>query len=332
MVLQSDCQAARIQQVMELSSYMVRKHYCENDSDALIALMDREQLIWQGAGELEYAADPGQVIRFFQDMKGVVPTCRLSGENYRVMPLSPDIYLCSGQYWLETDPSTKMYLRVHQRITLVFRYTEDQPRCCHIHISNPYSEMEEDEVGFPAKMGHYSYQYLQEQINAQAARIQSQTAILKRVLMRDSLTGMYNRHKFNQDMSRLQRKSDAPLGIAYFDLNGLKQVNDRMGHDAGDRLLFRTASHIMRYFEQQSYRVGGDEFVVMDDQKDEAAFRQMVDLVCLDMRQDNISCSVGLCWRDVRGNVEEQFNEADHLMYREKQRHYRTLDGSYHHL
>ena len=318
-------QASRIREVKELAGYMLRKHYCENDPEALIHLMDRQQLIWQGAGESEFAAEPHKVMELFRSMKGVVPKCRLSQERYHVLPLSPDIYLCSAVYWLETDPSTKMFLRVHQRLTLVFRYMEDRPWCCHLHVSNSYSEMAEGEVGFPAKMGQLSYQYLQEQIDAQSARIQSQTAILKRVLLRDSLTGMYNRHKFNQVLSNLQRHVDKPLGIAYFDLNGLKQVNDRMGHKAGDRLLYQAASHIMLYFEQQSYRVGGDEFVVLDDQRDEAAFRQAVALVCEDMNQDHISCSVGVCWRDARGDVEEQFNEADHLMYREKQRYYQDL-------
>ena len=318
-------QASRIREVKKLAAYMLRKHYCENDPEALIDLMDRQQCIWQGAGESEFAAEPDEVIQLFRTMKGVVPKCRLSQDCYYVLPLSPDIYLCSATYWLETDPTSNMFLRVHQRLTLVFRYVEDRAWCCHLHVSNPYSEMAEDEVGFPSKMGQLTYQYLQEQIDAQSARIQSQTAILKRVLLRDPLTGMYNRHKFNQDLSQLQRKGDAPLGIAYFDLNGLKQVNDRMGHNAGDRLLFRTAAHILRHFEQTSYRIGGDEFVVMEDRLSESAFRQSVDLVRQEMKRDGISCSVGLCWRDARGDVEEQFNEADHLMYREKQRYYQAL-------
>ena len=318
-------QASRIREVKELAGYMLRKHYCENDPEALIHLMDRQQLIWQGAGESEFAAEPHKVMELFRSMKGVVPKCRLSQERYHVLPLSPDIYLCSAVYWLETDPSTKMYLRVHQRLTLVFRYVEDRPWCCHLHVSNPYSEMVEGEVGFPAKMGQLSYQYLQEQIDAQSARIQSQTAILKRVLLRDSLTGMYNRHKFNQVLSNLQRHVDKPLGIAYFDLNGLKQVNDRQGHNAGDRLLLRAAAHILRRFDQNSYRIGGDEFVVLEDTMDESSFCQAVSQVWKSMEDDGISCSVGLCWRDVRGDVEEQFNEADHLMYREKRRHYRRL-------
>ena len=237
----------RTQQVTALTSYMVRKHYCENDPEALIALLDDQDLFWQGAGEKEYAVEAETVFQFFRGCTGRVPTCRLFKEEYHVLPLANDIYLCSGHYWLETLPSTKMYLRVHQRITTIFRYVEERPRCCHIHISNPYSEMAEDEIVFPHKMGEHSYQYLQEQLTAQAKRIQSQTAMLKKILLRDSLTGMFNRHKFNQALTALQRHSDAPLGIAYFDLNGLKQVNDRQGHNAGDRLLLRAAAGIGGY-------------------------------------------------------------------------------------
>ena len=85
--------------------------------------------------------------------------------------LSPDACLCTGRLWIATDASTQISLRVHQRITTAFRWRDGQPRCCHIHISNPYSEMAEDDVGFPTKMAQQSYQYLQERIKAQREQI-----------------------------------------------------------------------------------------------------------------------------------------------------------------
>ena len=65
----------------------------------------------------------------------------------------PDVYLCTGRLWVATDPSTNMYLRVHQRIATIFRWAHERMYCCHIHISNPYSEMHEEDVGFPTQMG-----------------------------------------------------------------------------------------------------------------------------------------------------------------------------------
>lgn len=168
---------------------------------------------------------------------------------------------------------------------------------------------------------------LREQLAAQKKRIEAQTLLLQQISFKDSLTGMYNRNKFSQDL-REGRWEDRPqLGVAYFDLNGLKMVNDRLGHSAGDNLLYRTASHILRVFDQKAYRIGGDEFVVVDDQRDESRFRQAVDTVCESMAQNGISCAVGLSWQAASKNVEEQFNEADHLMYREKRRFY-SIQGN----
>ena len=52
-------------------------------------------------------------------------------------------------------------------------------------------------------------------------------------------------------------KQGGRLGIAYFDLNGLKAVNDHLGHSAGDELLRRTAQEIQQVFPKKVYRIGG---------------------------------------------------------------------------
>ena len=307
--------------VISLTSFMAHKHCCENDAEAIILLMDRD-VIWLGTAENEYAAGLETVAGIFRQFAGQVPKCDISGEEYSVLPLGPDACMCAGRMWIATAPSTGISLRVHQRITTVFRKTEQCLRCCHIHISNPYEEMADDDIGFPVKLARQSYQYLQEQIEAQKRQIAAQTATLQRMSFEDALTGVYNRNKFNQVVD--SREPISRLGVACFDLNGLKEANDRLGHGAGDTMLRQAAEQLQRHFSGRVYRTGGDEFVVLDSVLDQAAFRAAVEAVQAGMAACSISCSVGVCWREEACCPKEQLEEADHLMYQAK-RHFYSL-------
>lgn len=307
--------------VIELTSYMIHKHYSENDSEAVVRLFD-DRMSWLGAGENEYAVGTENVAGIFRKFKGLIPKCNILDEEYDIISLSPDIYVCTGRIWIATDPSTNMYLRVHQRITIIFRWVEGQPRCCHIHISNPYAEMTETEIGFPTKISKFSYEYMQECIEEQKKKIDAQTELLRRISYEDPLTGLFNRYKFNQKISEFEDEVPAQLGVAYFDLNGLKEVNDKLGHSAGDDLIRRTAGHISRFFSGKAYRIGGDEFVVIDEVPDEKTFRSIITSICQNMEQDNISISVGVSWRQAGCKIMEQVEEADERMRLEKMQYY----------
>jgi diguanylate cyclase (GGDEF)-like protein len=84
----------------------------------------------------------------------------------------------------------------------------------------------------------------------------------------DSMTGLYNRRAYDEKINRF-REDGIPEGIsiAAFDVNGLKQVNDLLGHSFGDRLIVAGAHAIYRVFQDYGkiYRTGGDEFVAIMD-------------------------------------------------------------------
>lgn len=315
----------KMRAVRELTSFLFHKHYCENDVEAIIGLFD-DKLSWFGAGENEYDVGTEKVSGIFRQFVNMVPKCNIWGEEYDVIDVSPDVYVCSGRAWIATDPSTKVYLQVHQRITAVFRWAGDTPRCCHIHISNPYSEMTPQDVGFPTQIGQYTYEYLQKCVDEYKRKIEEQTRLLEKLSFEDALTGLFNRNKFNLDVQSYEKASLSRLGVAAIDLNGLKPVNDRMGHSAGDDLICRTANHISGVFEGKCYRTGGDEFVVIDAQMEEDAFRKAVETAKKGMEQDGISVSVGVSWRGSDCCVGEQLDEADKQMYREKAAFYSSHD------
>ena len=314
------------QMAMELTSLMLHKHYCENDVEALIALLD-DAVHWFGAGEYEYAVGIETVAPIFRRFAGQVPKCNISDEEYDVVQIAPETYVCTGRIWVATDASTQISLRVHQRVTMVFRWRDGQPRCCHIHISNPYQEMIKGDQGFPVKMAQESYRYLLEQIEKQKEQIRDQTAMLLRMSYEDSLTGVYNRNKFNEIMEPDWSKNKSRLGVAYFDLNGLKAINDSQGHSVGDQFLCRAAEQLWSIFEKKTYRTGGDEFIVVDDTLEEAAFQAAVHTVLRKMEQVGIRCAVGISWRTEPCSVKEQLEEADQRMYQEKRRFY-SVEGN----
>lgn len=81
----------------------------------------------------------------------------------------------------------------------------------------------------------------------------------------DELTGMQNRHAYELDMNELPLNSEGKhLCCISVDVNGLKDVNDALGHAAGDELLRGCADCIRRSFGEKGkvYRIGGDEFAV----------------------------------------------------------------------
>ncbi len=96
-------------------------------------------------------------------------------------------------------------------------------------------------------------------------RLQAATAELA---VRDPLTGLGNRRCFDEFLdAELERTahSDSPLAIAFVDLDGLKRVNDQLGHGAGDLVLKETARRLRRVVGDvdRIARLGGDEFAIV---------------------------------------------------------------------
>lgn len=81
----------------------------------------------------------------------------------------------------------------------------------------------------------------------------------------DQLTGLWNRRCFEQHLHRLREGRDAAYTICVFDVNGLKAVNDTLGHLAGDALIRGAADCVQAVFGPygRCYRVGGDEFTAI---------------------------------------------------------------------
>ena len=151
---------------------------------------------------------------------------------------------------------------------------------------------------------------------------------LQYLALYDKFTGLYNRIYFEEKLQQLTDSHQVPIGIIMCDIDGLKLVNDTLGHKAGDELITNTVRIIEDCIGQDDVvaRVGGDEFAILLPNKDS----KQVEAVCQciqehvkkipnDNHQIPMSLSLGHC---VRSRPEESMHEvlkiADDNMYRGK--------------
>ncbi len=151
---------------------------------------------------------------------------------------------------------------------------------------------------------------------------------LNRLSCTDTLTNVYNRNAMMAAMKTLSEQ-EAAVGLVYADVNGLKCINDRQGHEAGDQALQHAADTLSNCFGREKvYRAGGDEFVVILPKIGREAFEERWKALQASLYNDGAySFSVGAKWCSDSTDIEEALRIADRHMYEEKERFYRIREN-----
>lgn len=151
--------------------------------------------------------------------------------------------------------------------------------------------------------------------------------------IKDNLTGLYNRRGFEDDCEIIKKNNNLiEYVLIMMDLNGLKEVNDNIGHEAGDELIIGASKCMDNAFSGlgRTYRVGGDEFVaLLRGTREEAQDAVKTFDYLTENYQGNliselsVSKGVVVCSEHIELNFEEIKAMADKLMYADKDEYYR---------
>ncbi len=156
----------------------------------------------------------------------------------------------------------------------------------------------------------------------------------------DALTQAENRNSYLDEVCEIdhaiQNGKETALAVILFDVNALKQTNDILGHDKGDKLLKDAVSVIKTYFPKMPlFRIGGDEFVICSRHTSLNAlayqfekFRKDVGEQAqkYDFNSGTVALSSGMAIFDVKADrcYDDVFKRADKEMYADKRRFYRS--------
>ena len=142
----------------------------------------------------------------------------------------------------------------------------------------------------------------------------------------DMLTGVMNRNEMNNLVDKMVTEPEGEnVAVLFADLNGLKVVNDKEGHVAGDVLLRSAASALKEVFPVHSiFRAGGDEFVVILTDVAESVFDEMTEkLKTVSEKYDHLVFAVGKAYEKEVAQIRRALRLADERMYADKKEYYK---------
>ncbi|MDD3049510.1 MAG: diguanylate cyclase [Bacilli bacterium] len=149
---------------------------------------------------------------------------------------------------------------------------------------------------------------------------------LKHVSFTDTLTGLYNRTCFEEKAKELLSEEYLPVGVIMGDANGLKLVNDTLGHSEGDELL-KLIAQVLRDVcndEQLIFRTGGDEYVILIPNTTDYECENIIKRIfkqCKNYKHDLIDVSVSLgasITDNINKSIYDALKEAEDKVYRQK--------------
>ncbi|NLJ49523.1 MAG: diguanylate cyclase [Candidatus Atribacteria bacterium] len=169
------------------------------------------------------------------------------------------------------------------------------------------------------------YFYKDEEV-FQEFTVKSQKYFSNDVVLRDPLTGLWNRVLFEEEIKRLDTERQLPISIIMGDVNGLKLVNDVYGHDYGDDFLVKVAAILRDSCRKEDIiaRWGGDEFIILLPKTSQVTAQTVANRISENCQKGKaetipITISLGIGTKNFPGDqMKEVLKQAEDDMYHKK--------------
>jgi len=147
-----------------------------------------------------------------------------------------------------------------------------------------------------------------------------------RMSVTDQVTGLFNRSAFEKYLNESEPHTFSHTVCVYIDVNGLHELNNKHGHEAGDQMLRAVAASLDEQFRSKRlYRIGGDEFVVFPESADPTVCEARMQVVCASLAAQGYSISYGLAAQETTEGLRDLVREADEKMLEQKRTYYTSI-------
>lgn len=146
----------------------------------------------------------------------------------------------------------------------------------------------------------------------------------------DTLTGLYNREKYNLTLQELTEQKKTSIGIFDMDINGLRHINATKGMQSGDQALIKLAEIVRHLFGCDSFRIGSDEFVGLLVGCTKKEFESKVEVLKDELGKGiEFGVSVGRLWCDSCADIYKKMLQANAVMEATKFVSYQDMETDY---
>lgn len=165
-------------------------------------------------------------------------------------------------------------------------------------------------------------------IKNQYCQIQTINGMLRKEALVDALTGLRNRNSYNKALKALKKEDGGSFACVYIDVNGLHEINNHLGHEAGDEMLKTVADGLLTNFSpDEVFRIGGDEFVVLNRGLTRGMIEDKIQNLAEAVGKKGYSLSTGYEWKESLsdGSVPEingVLEAAEAAMQKNKEEYY----------
>lgn len=167
-------------------------------------------------------------------------------------------------------------------------------------------------------------------IRRQYRQIEAANQMLSREALSDALTNLGNRNRFKKTIQAFEfdKQGCGTLGCIYIDVNGLHEINNHLGHQAGDQMLKTISDIFQEYFDSQDiFRIGGDEFVILCKNVGRGDLEHRTEQVRRRTEEAGFFLSTGLEWRESALDIEDVIQKAERAMQENKRGFYSSKGG-----